>query len=106
MKGHGAKLPRKQEAAIAALLQSRSVEEAAQVVQVSANTLRRWMELTEFRTAYLQARRIAVMQASARMQQNAAAAASVLLKLMADSTTPPASRVRAAVCVLERAYGL
>jgi hypothetical protein len=41
MRGHGAKLPRKQEAAIAALMIHRSVEEAAKSISVNPNTLRR-----------------------------------------------------------------
>ena|ERR1035438_1769713 len=39
MKGHAAKLPRKQEAAIAALLSHRNTEEAANSIGVSPNTL-------------------------------------------------------------------
>ena len=64
-------------------------------------TLKRWMRLPEFQAEYLQARREAVLQAVARIQQNCAAA-SVLLKLMADGTTPASVRVRAADYVLER----
>src|ERR1039457_1209747 len=56
MKGHGAKLPRKQEAAIAALLSHRNTEEAANSIGVSPNTLRRWKEIPDFQEAVLQAR--------------------------------------------------
>jgi hypothetical protein len=38
-----------------------------------------------------------------RLQQAAGAAAATLLKVMLDATAPPASRVRAADCVLEHA---
>jgi transposase-like protein len=101
MRGHGAKLPRKQEAAVTALLYNRTVEEAAKSIDVNPNTLRRWMELPEFEEAYLKARREAVRQADARLQQNSAAAGSVLLKLMADSTIKASTRVQAAKCILE-----
>ena len=39
----------------------------------------------------------------ARLQQASGAAVSTLLKVMVDQTTPPASRVRAADCVLDHA---
>lgn len=101
MRGHGAKLPRKQEAAIEALMSQRSIEEAAKAIQVNPNTLRRWMELEEFRVAYLRARRQAVRQAYARLQQNSGAAVAVVLKVMADPATPASTRVQAAKCILE-----
>ena len=103
MKGHGAKLPRKQDAAIAALLVNRTIEEAAKSIGLNPNTLRRWMELPDFEKAYLKARREAVRQTYARLQQNSAAAGSVLLKLMADSTTKASTRMQAAKSILEMA---
>ena len=91
------------DAAIAALLYSRTVEEAAKSIGLNPNTLRRWMELPEFEEAYLTARREAVRQTYARLQQNSGAAGSVLLKLMADSSTKASTRVQAAKCILELA---
>ena len=79
MVGHGQKLGRKQEAAIAALLSQRTVEDAARVAGIGARTLFRWLELAEFREAYLQARRLAFGQASARLQQATGGAVSVLV---------------------------
>jgi hypothetical protein len=52
MVGHGAKFGRKKEEAIAALLSQRSVEDAARVAKIGANTLLRWLQLPEFRDAY------------------------------------------------------
>jgi hypothetical protein len=101
MTGHGAKFGRKQEQAIAALLSHRNVEEAARAAGISVATLKRWMQLPEFKSAYLKARREVVLQTNARMQQNSGAAASVLFKLMADPTTPASVRARTAQCVLE-----
>jgi hypothetical protein len=103
MTGHGAKFPRKKEEAIAALLTRPSVEEAARTIGVEPKTLRRWMRVPEFQAAYLQARREAVTQALARMQQGSGAAASVIFKLMVDASAPPAVRLRAAECVFDRA---
>ena len=101
MKGHGTKLPRKQEAAIAALLTQRTIDEAAKATGVSVSTLRRWMAIPNFREAYLKARRDAVTQGYARLQQNCGAAGTVLLKLMADPATKASTRVQAARSILE-----
>jgi hypothetical protein len=103
MVGHGQKLGRKQEAAIAALLSQRTIEDAARIAGIGARTLFRWLELPEFGEAYLQARRQAFGQTSARLQQATGAAVSVLLTLMLDVKAPAASRVRAAHSVLDMA---
>ena len=59
--------------------------------------------MPEFQAAYLQARRQAFGQATARLQQACGAAVSTLLKVMIDQNAPAASRVRAADCVLGHA---
>src|SRR5260370_32460866 len=69
MRGHGAKFSHKMEQAIAALLSQRNHEEAARVAGVGVATLLRWQKLPEFQAAYRQARREAVGQATARLQQ-------------------------------------
>jgi len=103
MAGHGAKLPHKQEEAVAALLSQRKIEDAARVARVGTRTLLRWMKIPEFQAAYREARRAAFSQAIARSQQASSAAVATLLKVMVDANTPAASRVRAADCVLEHA---
>ena len=103
MIGHGQKLGRKQEAAIAALLSQRTLEDASHAAGVGTRTLFRWLEMPEFREAYLQARRQAFGQASARLQQATGAAVSVLLTLMLDANAPAATRARAAHSVLDLA---
>jgi hypothetical protein len=99
MTGHGAKFGRKMEAAIAALLTRPTVEEAARVAGVGEKTLRRWLRDPHFNAQYLLARREAVSQAIARLQQSMGASAITMLKLMTDPTVPPAVRLRAAECV-------
>jgi hypothetical protein len=101
MSGHGAKLPRKMEEAIAALLTQRNVEEAAKSVGISTKTLLRWMKDPEFDTAYRKARRLAFGQSVARLQQASGAAVSTLLKIMVDPAAPHSTRVRAADSVLD-----
>ena len=102
MKGHGAKFGRKKDQAIAALLSHKSVEDAARAIDVNPNTLLRWLEIPEFRNAYLKARREVVHQAVARMQQATGAAGTVVLRLMTDPNVPAAVRLRAAECVFDR----
>ena len=96
-KGHGSKLGRKKESAIKALLAERNHAEAARVAGIDPSTLTRWLRLPEFLEEYRRARWEVVEQAYARAQQNTGAATAVLLKLMADPTTPAASRIRAAL---------
>ena len=103
MLGHGTKFGRKKEQAVAALLSHRSIEEAAHAINVAPNTLLRWMQVSEFKAAYRTARREAVGQATARLQQATGAAASTLLKLMVDPNVPAAVRLRAADCIFDHA---
>jgi len=103
MTGHGAKLGRKQEEAIAALLTNRSIEDAARAINVAPKTLLRWMKLPEFLTDYREARRAAYGQSIARMQQATSAAVQTLFKIMVDTNTPASTRVRAADSVINHA---
>src|ERR1700694_2839329 len=103
MAGHGAKLGRKQEEVIAALLSQRNVEESARVAGVGVRTLLRWMKLPEFQIAYRDARRAAFSQSIARLQQGSSAAATTLMKVMLDPNSPASTRVRAADSVLDHA---
>ena len=104
MAGHGEKLGRKQEEAIAALLSQRNIDEAARAAGVGTRTLIRWLKLPKFRKEYRKARREAVHQSVARLQQATGAAASVVLKLMTDPNVPAAVKLRAAECVFDRAF--
>ena len=101
MAGHGEKLGRKQEEAIAALLSQRSSEDAARACGLGARTLIRWLKQPEFQAAYREARRAAVSQSVPRLQQATGAAVSTLLKVMIDPSTPASTRVRAADSVLD-----
>src|ERR1700676_2342768 len=102
--GHGSKFGRKKEEAIAALLTQRNIEEAARAAGIGTRTLIRWLKLPEFGKEYRKARREAVQQSVARMQQATGAAASVVLKLMTDPNVPAAVKLRAAECVFDRAF--
>ena len=101
IRGHGSKFGRKKEEAIAALMTERNVEEAARVAGIGTQTLYRWIKEPEFQKEYLDARRAAVAQSNARLQQASSAAVSMLLKTMVDASTPPATKVRAANSILD-----
>ena len=100
----GSKFTRKKEEAIAALLTQRNVEEAARAAGIGTQTLLRWLKVPEFGKEYRKARREAVHQSVARMQQATGAAATTVLKLMTDPNIPAAVRLRAAECVFDRAF--
>jgi transposase-like protein len=101
MTGHGAKFGRKKEEAIVALLTHRTIEEAARSIGVDPKTLLRWMKEPEFDNAYRAAKRAAFGQSIARLHHLSSAAVSTLGKIMLDSATPPATRVRAADSILD-----
>jgi len=103
MVGPGSKFTRKNDEAIAALLTQRSLEDAAKTAGIGTQTLLRWLKLPEFQAAYRDARRQAVQQAVARLQQATGAAAITVLKLMTDPNVPAAVKLRAAECVFAHA---
>lgn len=103
MRGHGTKFGRKMEAAVAALLTQRNIEEAARSVGIAPNTLLNWTKVPEFQAAYREAKRAAYSQAVARLQQAAPLAVATLVKLMVDPTTPASVRARAADSVMDHA---
>jgi hypothetical protein len=103
MAARGSTLGRKQEEAIAALLTQRNIEEAARAAGIGARTLLRWLKLPEFQNAYREARREVYGQAVARLQQGTSAAATTLLKVMIDPSTPASVRVRAPDSVFNHA---
>jgi hypothetical protein len=101
-RGHGSKMGRKMEEAIAALLSERTMQDAARVAGISISALLRWQKDPEFDAAYREARRAGMAQSTARFQQCSGAAATVILKMTLDPTTPPATRLRAAEIVLNQ----
>jgi len=104
MKGHGDKLSRKREQAISALLTAPTVGDAAEVVGIGPSTLHRWLQESDFQTAYLMARREIVRHTTSVLQQASARAVYTLIDVMEDEQSPPSSRVAAARAVLDLAY--
>ena len=99
---HG-ELTHKQHKAIAALLSEATIASAAAKVGITESTLYRWLQDDTFNEAYRQARREAVGQAVARLQQLSSSAVFVLASVMADKATPPSTRVIAAKAIIEYA---
>lgn len=101
MKGHGQKLSRRQEQAIAALLTCPTLAEAATAAGISEPTLWRWLARPDFQDAYRTARREAVSQAVAHLQQASTEAVETLRRIMQDPEKSVTARVTAARTVLE-----
>jgi DNA-binding transcriptional MerR regulator len=101
MGGHGEKLTRKQEQAVAALLAQRTLKAAAQAVGVNESTLRTWLQQGAFVTAYREARRRVVEDAVAQLQRLTSKAVQALRRNLTAGS--PADQVRAALGILDRA---
>jgi hypothetical protein len=103
MSGHGEKLSRRQEAAIAALLTETTHAAAAAAAGIGEATLRRWLQLPPFRAAYRRARRQLVEAAVGRIQAATGQAVDTLLAVAKDGKKD-GDRVRAAVALLDHAF--
>ncbi|NPV90532.1 MAG: transposase family protein [Firmicutes bacterium] len=97
----GSKLTRKMEAAIAALLVAPTIADAAAVVGVHEQSLWRWLQREDFQERYREAKRQAVNQAVALLQQACSEAVETLRRIMADDEATASARVAAARTVLE-----
>ena len=102
MKGHGEKLSRKQELAVAALLTESTIAAAAQKAGVGEVTLWRWLKQEGFTSVYRSARRETVEKAIAQLQQASWAAATTLLNLL--EAEAESIRLRTAVAILDHAH--
>src|SRR5262245_752551 len=103
MTGHGEKLTRKQEAAIAAMLTEPTLTAAAALAGVSERTLRRWVRQPSFAAAYRQDRRELVDTAIGRVQAATGQAVDVLIAV-AKGGAKDSDRVRAASALLDHAF--
>ena len=104
MQGHGEKITRKQEQAIAALLTEPTLEGAARAVGVNVATLSRWRQQPEFGDAYREARQETIERVTAHISASCSTAVSTLCAIMEDTDAPASARVSAARTMLEHAY--
>src|SRR5215207_5562056 len=93
----------KQEKAIIALLNEPTTKQAAEVAGVSEVTLWRWLQDSDFRTYYMEARRRAVQRAIARTQAVTSEAVETLREIMNSASAMPSARVAAAKAILDYA---
>jgi hypothetical protein len=94
----------RREKAVLALLTAPSVEAAAKQAGIGHTTLYRWMrEDTAFQQAYRAARKHAVEQGIAQVQQATGEAVKALLEVLRDPLASATSRVQAARVILETA---
>jgi hypothetical protein len=101
MSGHGQKLTRKQEAAIAAQLTAPTLAAAAVQAGIGEATLRRWQKRPEFQAANRAARRQLVDAALAELQGAAGQAVQALVKNLTCGNH--GVETRAALGILEHA---
>ena len=91
------------EKALAALLESSSITEAAQNCELSEKTLRRYLEEKEFSEEYAEARRQIVESAVTGLQNAANEAVETLRRnLTCDN---PQAEIRAAQLILDNVFG-
>ncbi len=100
MIGHGEKITRKYEQAIAALLSEPSIKAAADAVKIGEGTLYRWLQLPDFQTAYRAARRSVIERAVSELQAAAGEAVETLKRNLHCEN--PAVEIRAAQIILEQ----
>jgi hypothetical protein len=101
MPGHGSKLARKQEQAVAALLANPTVEAAAGECGVSTRALKGWLQQPDFKAAYAAARRRLLESAVNGLVRAGQAAVAALTRSLKSDKEPVA--IRAAQIILENA---
>jgi hypothetical protein len=101
MPGHGDKLSRKQEQAIAALLVEPTIDSAAQKAAIGLTTLKNWLKLPVFLGAYRAARRQVVEGALGQLQRATGEAVAALKRNL--KCNQPGNEIRAAVAILDHA---
>lgn len=95
MKGSGEKLTRHQEKAIAALLEHPTITAAAKASGIAETTLRRWLKLPGFASAYAAARRGIVDGVVDRIHKALVGAFAVVARTLNDPTASHSAKLRA-----------
>jgi len=98
------RLSPKQQRALAALLTSPTLGEAAKQANLGQATLFRYLQEPAFQESYRAARREIVQHAMAKIQHATEEAVEVLVGLMKDKNTPSGSRISAARTILDTTF--
>jgi hypothetical protein len=99
-RGHGCKLSRKCEAAVAALLSAATVTRAARQVGVTPQALHKWLKIPAFAAMVRDARDQAFRHALARLQAESSRAVDVLAKAMSRRKGDDKVKIRVAQALL------
>ena len=94
--------PQQQKACLA-LLTEPTIAAAASKAGVGERSLYRWLDRDDFAAAYREARRKALGQAIARLQQLSSGAVAVLASIAGNAALPTGARVAAASKILDTA---
>jgi hypothetical protein len=100
-RGHGDRMTRQQELAVAALLELPTITAAAAAVGLDESTLRQWLKDPGFAAAYADARREVLERAVTRLVRTLGKAVDALERNL--TAERPADQLRAAALVLEHA---
>ncbi len=99
-RGHGNSISRKQEAAIAALLISRTQTDAALKAGVSVSTLRRWVKDEVFAAGYQAAKRDLLEGTINQIRSVSSVAVRTLAEIASDKRAKSSARVAACRTIL------
>ena len=91
----------RQQKAIVALIETGTIKEAAEVAGIGQTTIFRWLQDSQFRRAYREARSRLVEIAISQVQKVCGEAVWVLQGIMNDKALAPGPRVSAARAVLD-----
>jgi hypothetical protein len=105
MSGHGSKIARKMEEAVAALLTAPNLAKAAETAGIAESTLRRWMQNETFSKRYRQERDRLLETAVTLLRSESVGAGHVLVAIANDVKSGAAVRVSAAKAIISLAIG-
>ncbi len=103
-RGHGPRLDRKQQEAIAALITHSSIVAAAKACDLGESTLRRWLQTEAFQQAYTQARQQILTTAISGLFEVSHLAVHTLRDLLTDKQEPAFVRLAAARTALQLGF--
>lgn len=88
---------------IAALMNSGSIQQAAEALQIAPRTIYDRMGTRDFKAAYSAVKADVIRQAVLTLQRNVSAAVATIVSVMNDEETNSATRLQAAKLLLENA---
>jgi len=95
------KLTPRQRAAVKALMETRSIPDAAAIVGISQRSMYRWLASPIFRAELAQAEGLAIDTAERNLVRMVDGAMDIIRDVMADMEIPPGVRLRASQMVLD-----